>query len=226
MIHPRAWTEVCDLASTPLYCLFFIAHSWRSMTIHHWLLHILLNRRNNSPDPMLLHDIIKLCRLLSFWSRDPWRQKRHSVFCNNLSHFKPCNCPQCKKKWHPDKLYEELKFHQKRLKLVTECAAPHAWTVPTLPLSCNEWEACLNGIGMSAGEQGFVVVMDANILNPTILDISFHHWNSWDGCFWKHFSLPSPLIASPTSNAWQRGRSCDYAGFCFHPHPAWMGLDC
>ena len=48
---------------------------------------------------------------------------------------------------------------------------------------------------MSAGEQGFVVVMDANILNPTILGISFHHWNSWEGCFWKHFSLPSPLIA-------------------------------
>lgn len=31
---------------------------------------------------------------------------------------------------------------------------------------------------MSVGEQGFILVMDANMLNLTILDISFHHWNS------------------------------------------------
>lgn len=85
----------------------------------------------------------------------------------------------------------------------------------TLPLSYNEWAACLNWIGMSAGEQGLAVVMDANILNPTILDISFDHWNS----FWKHFSYPARLLASP-SNAWQRGRSRDYTGFCFYPHRA------
>lgn len=96
-----------------LLLVFFIAHPWRSMTIHHWLLHILLNRHNNPSDPMLLHDIIKLCLLLSFWSRDPWGQKWHGVFCNNLSRFKPCNCPQCKTKWHTNKMYEELKLHQK-----------------------------------------------------------------------------------------------------------------
>lgn len=30
-------------------------------------------------------------------------------------------------------------------------------------------------------------------LTPTILDISFHQWNSWEGSFWKHFSYSVSL---------------------------------
>lgn len=50
-----------------------------------------------------------------------------------------------------------------------------------------------NWIDMSAGDQYFFAVLDANILNLTILSISFYCWHSWESKSWKHFSLPLHL---------------------------------